>query len=305
MNGKHRWLVWVAVVGVLAALAGQAPAAEKISVLIIDGQNHAAHPWKVSTPILKDLLLKTGRFNVEVSTTPPPKAPKEDWEQFRPDPSKYGVVLVNYNGQDGPGNNWPAEVTAAFEKYVQGGGGLVFYHAAVFSFPNWPEWNKMMGMGWRGAGFGERVYLDDEGKAVRQPKGQGPGGGHGPAHPFEITVREKDHPTMKGLPAKWAHVTDELYHGMRGPCENMTILATAFSAKDKGGTGGHEPMAWTVSYGKGRVFVSLLGHDAKNLAAPDSEALITRGCEWAATGEVTLPAPESFAAGEPAKPETK
>jgi type 1 glutamine amidotransferase len=277
------------VVGVVAAMAGLASAAEKINVLLIDGQNN--HTWKATTPVLKEMLAKTDRFNVDVVTTPPGKSPKDAWDSFRPDPSKYGVVLINYTGDP-----WPKEVNDAFEKYVQNGGGLVFYHAAVFSFPQWAEWNKMMAMGWRAPGFGDRVHLDDEGKLVRVPKGEGPGGGHGPAQPFEVTIRVKDHPITKGLPEKWQHVKDELYHGMRGPAENMAILATAFSDKTKGGTGCHEPMAWTVSYGKGRVYVCLLGHDAKVLEAPDCQALIPRGCEWAATGEVTLPAPEGLSA---------
>jgi len=294
MSRLSRWIGAVAVLVVVAALAGQASAAEKINVLIIDGQN--GHPWKATTPVLKEMLLKTDRFNVDVATSPAPKAPAEAWEKFRPDPSKYGVVLVNYCGQDGPGGNWPAELKQAFEKYVQDGGGMVFYHFTVAAFPNWPEWSKMVGMGWHPANFGGRVYLDDEGKAVRMAKGEGPGNGHGPSHSFEIIVRLKDHPIMKGLPEKWQHVTDELYHGMRGPCENMTLLASAFSAKDKGGTGCNEPMMWTVSYGKGRAFVYLPGHDGKVLEAPDSQALIPRGCEWAATGEVTLPAPADFSA---------
>jgi len=89
-----------------------------------------------------------------------------------------------------------------------------------------------------------------------------------------------------------AHVKDELYHGQRGPAENMTILATAFSAKDKGGTGTNEPMVWVIPVGKGRVFVSALGHDVPAISDPLAAAILIRGCEWAATGAVTIPAPK-------------
>jgi len=283
-------LCWVlCVVGLVGAVAGQAYAAEPIKVLIVDGQNN--HDWRATTPVIKEMLVKTGRFEADVATTPDKKDPKEAWEKFRPDFAKYGVVLVNYTGQP-----WPAEVNQALEKYVQGGGGLVFYHAAVFSFPQWGEWNKMMAMGWRNNQFGDHVALDDNGQIVRTPKGEGPGGGHGPAHAFEVMVRDKEHPVMKGVPEKWTHVTDELYHGMRGPAENMHILATAFSAKDTRGTGMHEPMAWTVAYGKARVFVCLLGHAGQALTAADCATLLCRGAEWAATGEVTIPVPETFTA---------
>ncbi|MBM4039094.1 MAG: ThuA domain-containing protein [Planctomycetes bacterium] len=294
MGKACRWLV----VMVGLALVGQAVAAEKISVLIIDGQHN--HKWELTTPVLKDMLLKTGRFDVAVATTPRPKAPKEEWEKFKPDFSKCQVVLMNYAG-----DAWPKEANDGLAKFVEGGGGLVFYHAAVFAFPQWAEWNKMMGMGWRGANYGERVALDDEGKLVKMAKNEGPGSGHGPSHAFEVRVRDKEHPVMKGVPEKWTHVKDELYHGMRGPCENMAILATAFSAKETKGTGMHEPMVWTVAYGKARVFVSVLGHDVSSTAVPDTATLLVRGTEWAATGQVTIPVPAEFNATPGAKAEAK
>ncbi|MBM4036831.1 MAG: ThuA domain-containing protein [Planctomycetes bacterium] len=296
MGRMCRWLV--VCVALVAALAGQAQAAEKINLLIIDGQHN--HNWKATTPVVKDALLKTERFTVDVATTPAAKDPKEDWDKFRPDFSKYGVVLINYHGQA-----WPKEVNEAMTKFIEGGGGLVFYHAAVFSHQGWPEWNKMMGMGWRPANFGDRIALDDSGKVVREEKGKGLGSSHGPAHAFEVIARDKEHPVMKGVPDKWLHVKDELYHGMRGPCENVSILATAFSSKEMKGTGMHEPMVWTVAYGKARVFVSVLGHDAASTGVPDTATLLARGAEWAATGQVTIPVPKEFNATPGAKPDTR
>ena len=298
MGNRCRWVAVAVCVVAALAVAGQAVAAEKINVLIIDGQHN--HNWKATTPLLKDMLLKTDRFTVDVATTPPKGAPKEDWGKFKPDFSKCQVVVMNYAG-----DAWPKEVNDGMAKFVEGGGGLAFYHAAVFAFPQWAEWNKMMGMGWRPANFGGRVCLDDEGKLMKMAKGEGPGGGHGPAHAFELVVRDKEHPVMKGVPEKWLHVKDELYHGMRGPCENMAILATAFSSKEGKGTGMHEPMVWTVAYGKARVFVSVLGHDASNTAVPDTATLLCRGAEWAATGQVTIPVPAEFNATPGAKPEAK
>jgi len=296
MGRMCRWLL--VCVALAAALAGQAQAAEKINVLIIDGQHN--HNWKATTPVVKEALLKSERFSVDVATTPAAKDPKEDWDKFRPDFSKYGVVLINYHGQA-----WPKEVNEAMTKFIEGGGGLVFYHAAVFSHQGWPEWNKMMGMGWRPANFGDRIALDDSGKVVREEKGKGLGSSHGPSHPFEVIVRDKEHPVMKGVPDKWLHVKDELYHGMRGPCENVSILATAFSSKEMKGTGMHEPMVWTVAYGKARVFVSVLGHDAASTGVPDTATLLARGAEWAATGQVTIPVPKEFNATPGAKPDTR
>ena len=99
----------------------------------------------------------------------------------------------------------------------------------------------------------------------RAPKGEGPGAGHGPQHAFKVIIRDPDHPITKGMPREWMHAPDELYHGLRGPAQNMHILATAYSDKKKGGTGDNEPMIWTVTYGKGRVFHTPMGHDLNGM----------------------------------------
>jgi type 1 glutamine amidotransferase len=96
------------------------------------------------------------------------------------------------------------------------------------------------------------------------------------------------------MPKEWMHASDELYHGMRGPAENVHLLATAYSDKAKGGTGEHEPMIWTVSYGKGRVFHTPMGHDVEAMRCVGFIATLQRGTEWAATGKVTLPLPKEF-----------
>jgi type 1 glutamine amidotransferase len=301
-----------ALVGAALVLAAPAMAADAVRVLLIDGQNN--HDWKATTPVLKAMLEKTGRFTVEVLTSPPKLDPKADeaatkaheeaWAKFRPEFAKYQVVFSNYN-DIGKGDPWPDEVRKAFEKYVQDGGGLVVYHSANNAFPQWDEWNKMIGLGWRSNQFGDRLWIDEGGKVVRTPKGEGPGAGHGPSHVFEVTIRDKDHPIMKGMPETWTQVPDQLSHGQRGPAQNMNILASAFSAKEKGGTGTNEPMVWTVTYGKGRVFVNLLGHDVPSTTAPGCVALMVRGTEWAATGAVTIPPPAEIPAPPPAAPAPK
>jgi len=262
----------------------------KIGVLIIDGQNN--HKWSATTPAIKVMLEKTGRFTVDVATTPGRKAPAEAWVKFRPEFGKYGAIFLNYYGK-----SWPAEVNESFERYVRGGGGVVFYHAAAASFPAWKEFNLMMGMGWRKASQGMRLTVDDKGREVRTPAGEGPGSGHGPRYPFEVVVRDSEHPVTRGLPTKFMHVADELWQGLRGPLKGMHILATAFADKKFRGTGTNEPLVWTVPYGKGRVFVTVLGHDVAAATAPTSAVFIARGLEWSACGKVTLPVPKELVGG--------
>ena len=65
---------------------------------------------------------------------------------FRPKFADYDVVVSNYNG-----DRWPKETEKDFEAYVNGGGGFVPVHAANNAFPEWPEYNRMIGLGgWYG-----------------------------------------------------------------------------------------------------------------------------------------------------------
>ena len=90
------------------------------------------------------------------------------------------------------------------------------------------------------------------------------------------------------------HSADELYHRLRGPAKNVTVLATAFSAKEKRGTGNHEPMLMVIDYGKGRCFHIAPGHAGKQLKSVAFIVPFQRGTEWAATGKVTQKVPADF-----------
>ena len=74
----------------------------------------------------------------------------------------------------------------------------------------------------------------------------------------------------------------------------MTVLATAYASPDKGGSGRHEPMMMVLDYGQGRVFHTPMGHGAYSQACVGFVTALTRGAEWAATGEVTATIPDDF-----------
>ena len=276
---------WLAAAAAWAVMGSVAMAAPSLGALIVDGQNN--HNWKETTPILKRLLEQTGLFSVDVATSP---AKGEDMSGFKPDFAAYRVVVVNYNG-----NDWPKPTRKALEDYVSGGGGLVIFHAADNAFPKWKAYNEMIALG----GWGGRTEKDGpyvrwrDGKIVRD-NSPGRGGSHGPQHEFQLIVRQPDHPITKGLPPVFMHSADELYNQLRGPAKNLTVLATAFSPKDKRGTGEHEPQLMTIDYGRGRVFHIAYGHAGKQLASVAFISLFQRGTEWAATGKVTQKVPEDF-----------
>lgn len=253
--------------------------------LLIDGQNN--HDWQATSPILRDVLTDSGQFLVDVLSTPPAG---EDMRSFKPAFARQQVVVLNYNGQP-----WPEQAQRDLERYVRGGGGLVVVHAANNAFSDWPAYNEMIGLGWRGAEFGDRVTLDNAGQPVRTPKGEGPGAGHGAQHEFAVVLRDRNHPITRGLPSSWLHAKDELYHGQRGPAAGMHILGTAFADTANGGTGAHEPLLWVIPYGQGRVFTTLLGHADYSMKCAGFQTLLIRGAEWAATGDVLpQPIPKDF-----------
>lgn len=182
----------------LLGFAQKEKASDKVlKVLILDGQNN--HKWVETTPVLKQIFGTTDRFEVEVSTSPGKKGSEEDWKKWRPDFSKYDVIVSNYNGQ-----MWPGEVREAFVKYVKNGGGFVSVHAANNAFPMWPEYNEMIGLGgWGGRTekSGPYVYYKDGKKVVDGSPGRG--GGHGPQHEFVVVNRAPEHPITKEMPAEW------------------------------------------------------------------------------------------------------
>jgi type 1 glutamine amidotransferase len=258
-------------------------------VLIITGQNN--HYWQGSSKVIEQIFNNSQLFNATVVTTP---AKGEDMSGFSPNFKKYDLICMDYNG-----DYWSEKTQDKFVKFVKKGGGLVVFHASDNSFPEWKEYNEMIGLG----GWGKRterhgpyVYWKD-GEFIRDHS-PGKGGGHGRQEDFVVITRNFEHPIMRGLPSEWLHYKDELYNRLRGPAKNMEVLATASQKKENGGTDRQEPILMAINYGKGRVFHSVMGHVGKgHLNTLKCAGFITtflRGAEWTVTGEVTQKVSEDF-----------
>jgi type 1 glutamine amidotransferase len=257
--------------------------------LIITGQSN--HDWKASSPVLKQILDETGLFSAEIMITPEVGG---DMTTFNPDFSKYKLVVLDYVG-----DMWSDKTRTEFVDYVKNGGGVIVYHASCISFPDWKEYNEIIGLGgWKDRNEKDGPYVYYKGNSLVVDTASGPAGSHGAAHEFEVRTRITDHPITKGLPVRWMHGTDELYQQLRGPAKNMQVLATAFADTAFKGTARNEPMLLALEYGNGRVFHTLMGH-AEEGGGPAMQCTgfivtLQRGAEWAATGAVTQSVPSDF-----------
>jgi hypothetical protein len=279
-------------------------AAPMHKIMLLTGQSSKYHDWLKSYPLVKIYLEQTGLFTVDVVLTPTQGA---DMSGFKPKFSNYAAVVMIYEGDE-----WPAATKVAFVDYMKNGGGLVSIHDTDNAFPYWPEWNEMIGVGgWgmkadgnigaRDITFGPMIRWRD-GKVVLDSTTPG-GATHPNKHDFLVTTRTPNHPIMQGLPAAWLHANDEIYSRLRGPAKNVTVLATALPDKVKfpTATGENEPMLMAITYGKGRVFHTTLGHvNSKDLppylplVCAGFAVTVQRGTEWAATGKVTQKVPVDF-----------
>lgn len=299
---KKQYLLLIIIAGLLTFFSS----CKKETVyktLIITGQNN--HNWKASSPVLKQILDETGLFSAEIIIAPEKGG---DMKTFNPDFSKYKLVVLDYNG-----DSWSDKTKAAFVEYVKNGGGVVSYHAADNSFPEWKEYNEMTGLGgWGNRSEKDGPYVYYKNGVIVTDTSKGIGGSHGKRREFLVRTRIIDHPITRGLPAEWLHGMDELYSQLRGPARNMQILATAFAdSAVGGGTMRDEPILMTITYGKGRIFHTTMGHaDEGGGPSMHCAGFITtlqRGAEWAATGNVTQPIPWDFpsAAGVVLRPDLK
>jgi type 1 glutamine amidotransferase len=264
----------------------------KIEVLIIDGFSN--HDWKQTTLVVTSILEKTGLFNVSV-TTAPSQAGDITWDTWNPMFENYAVVIQNTNNIDMKNITWPKRVEESLERYVASGGGLYILHSANNAFVHWDAYNEMIGLGWRSPDKGIALKISNSGEIEKIPVGEGKGTYHGPRND-EVIYLLNTHPIHDGFPKAWKTPNMELYKYARGPAKNLKVLSYAKELE----TGINWPVEWVVSYKKGRVYNSSMGHLWHGETYPVSyrcvgfQTTLIRAIEWLETGKTTYKIPKDF-----------
>lgn len=242
--------------------ADPTPTTPTIHALLITGHNN--HNWRYTSRQHEDTLEATGRFTVDI--TDEPAKTLADAAALK----KYQVFILDYNDSQ-EAKRWGDAAEKNFTEAVNSGTGVVAIHSANNAFKGWADYEKMLGLMWR------------------------EGTGHGDFHTFDVTITDKDHPITRGL-SDFSKHPDELYHKLVNSQNAQYHLLANAKSTEKGGSGAVEPMAFTLEFGKGRIFATPLGHvwlnsprNKPSISDPNFRTLLARGTEWAATGKVTLP----------------
>ena len=219
-------------------------AADQAGILLVTGVDYPGHKWRATAPALKSLLEEDKRLDVRVVEDP----------HFLDSAAltNYAAVLLHFQNWNVAGPGVAAKQN--LQRYVENGGGLISVHFACGAWHGeWPEFQNIVGRVWRGTN----------------------GPQHDPRGPFTVRIVDRSHPVTQGISD--FETDDELYTCLVGD-KPIHLLAQARAKVD----GKDHPMAFVCDYGKGRVFLTPLGHDVKAFTHAGVPQLLRQGCAWAA-----------------------
>ncbi len=261
-------LVFMLLTGFQTSSVSAGPTKEKkIKMLILSGYGN--HEWKKTTPLLLRIFDEARQFETQVTEKPESLTYAEL--------KNYDLVVCNANTW--PDNNlrlspqWEAD----FAKYVNEGGGALFFHAGASSFYGWEDFL--------------RIGIGRWGKETS----------HNAPVVAKLYGMDQKHPITKGL--KGFQIMDEIW-------EKTELYAGAKaigSLKANDSKDGHpidEPAIFVNQIGKGKSFFTLLGHDERALLNTGLRTLLVRAAQWCAGREVTFRPPPELAI-EPFKEKAK
>lgn len=261
----------------------------KIKTLIVSGILSNEHNYVTMNEYLRTMLESTDRFDVKVT------------EEFNGSTEKtvcdYDLIVLNYDGRPSLKSDyirWNPETEQLFLQFVHSGKGLMLHHSAT-------SLDSTM----------KNIFGEMWGLYMMPPYGR-----KCPADDFVVHIEAPDDPIMKDL-SDFMITGDDFMAGIfQFPGTAPKILASVFDdieiyqkavnfppshyhveipdgkLENMKGVNTWQPVAWKNTYGRGRVFACSLGHDIDTYRKINYLTMFVRGCEWAATGNVTLNKPD-------------
>lgn len=228
-------------------MASVAPAAEKLRVLLITGGHGYDRP----------AYHRVFAANPEIVVThlEHTKDTADAWD--RADLEACDVIVL----YDMPRTITEAQ-KARFRSVFARGTGLVVTHHALCSYPDWPEYEALIGGRW------------SDPKLARDTKVKMPGYEHDVD--IAVQVMAPGHPITAGV--RDFTLNDEVYWNFRTTADITPLLRTTHPASDN-------PLAWVRTTGRSRVAYLQLGHGPKAYSDANYRRLLANAIRWAATGK--------------------
>jgi len=229
-------------------LAPAIHAQSRPQVLYVTQSAGFAHPV---LPLTEEILPAIGRqhdaFDIDIT---------RDASILTTDILKRYDAVVFYTTGELPMN---ADQRTTFLQFIRNGGGFVGIHSATDTFYDWPEYGELIG-----------GYFDN--------------------HPWreEVSVRVEDntHPATRHLAERF-QINDEIYQFKKWSRDRVNVLMSldtqsVDTTKDSVHRNDNDfALAWSHSYGEGRVFYTALGHEEAVWQDDRFQRLIVNGIVWA------------------------
>jgi uncharacterized protein len=240
---------FIALLGSAAAIRPLRARAERSPERILYFTLSAGYRHEV-IPLSKSILTQLGRSSGAFDVTA-----TEDTSAFSTDNLKRYAAVMFYTTGEIPMND--AEKAALLD-FVRSGGGFLGVHSATDTFYTWPDYLDLIG-----------GYFD----------------GHPWHQAVTIKVVDPNNPLVTHL-GDTMQFEDEIYQirdfDHRG---SQVLLRLDQNSVDLGKPGVQQrfygwPLAWTRSYGRGRVFYTALGHEASVWRDARYQRLLTNAIHW-------------------------
>ncbi len=149
---------------------------------------------------------------------------------------------------------------AAFERYIQAGGGYMGIHAATDCEYDWGWYGRLAGA----------YFLDHPGMNDTFPNVQ----------EGVLNIVDTNTLATKGLPVNWKR-TDEFYSFKKISKDIKVIMTIDEKSYHGGKNGNNHPMAWYHEYDGGRAFYTELGHTKESFSEANYLKHILGGIQYA------------------------